>query len=357
MTRSATLPEVSRAEGAAAPAGALGLRRAALLGATGYVGQEFLRLARAHSRIEIVALGVREGDGRTAPERFTSLDPAFSPAVCGMSELEGLVASGACDLVVACLPHGTWKEIQRRHPGLAAAPQTVDLSSDHRDGHGGFAYGLPEAFRTEIARSQRVANPGCYATAAALALIPAAEAGWLRGPVAVSALSGVSGAGRVPQLRTSFVEAEGGAWAYRAGTEHAHVAEIERTLARVSGVSPPIGFVPQVVPMARGILLTAFAPLKDSIAPAMARERYASRYVNEPFIRLLEDGRWPETRAVRGSNRCDLALTTLHDGRTLLVTAALDNLVKGAAGQAIQNLNLMNGWPETTGLAVDGAPW
>ena len=336
------------------PAGAgLAVRRAAVLGGTGYVGQEFLKLARAHGRIQIQALGVRTG------EAFQSVPGgvrASGPMVCDISALEDVVAAGACDLVVSCLPHGVWTEIARQHPGLAAAPQIVDLSSDHRDGAGDYVYGLPEAGREGITQARRIANPGCYATAAALALLPAAESQWLGGPVAVSAVSGISGAGRSVQLRTSFVEVEGGAWAYRAGEEHAHVAEIERALAR-AGASVALGFVPQVVPMARGILLTAFAPLARAIAPEEARAHYAARYGDEPFVRLLPPAEWPETRAVRQSNRCDLSVTTLHGGRTLLVVAALDNLVKGAAGQAIQNLNLMLGWPETMGLPVEGTPW
>jgi len=209
-----------------------------------------------------------------------------------------------------------------------------------------------------------VANPGCYPTAAALALLPAVEAGWLGGPVTMSALSGVSGAGRKATLRTSFAELEGGAAIYRAGVEHPHVAETERTLARVAerastnaGAAIPVGFVPQLVPMARGILLTASAALAVRVSPEEAAERYVERYRGEPFVRVLPPGEWPETRAVRGSNRCDLTATTLHGGRTLLVTSALDNLVKGAAGQAIQNLNLMLGWPETTALTTHGSPW
>jgi N-acetyl-gamma-glutamyl-phosphate reductase len=259
---------------------------------------------------------------------------------------------------VSCLPHGTWKEFAATHPDLAAgAARIVDLSGDHRDGASGYVYGLPEAFRGALAGATRIANPGCYPTAATLALLPALEAGWVAGPVMVSALSGVSGAGRAPALKTSFVELEGGAWAYRAGTVHPHVAEVERALRRRAGVTPPIGFVPQVAPMARGILLTAFAPLASPVGPREALGHYATRYAGEPFVRMLPPAAWPETRAVRHSNRCDLAVTTLHDGRTLLVCAALDNLVKGAAGQAIQNLNLMNGWPETLGLTADGSPW
>lgn len=349
MSRAVLLPEKSDAVRAAG----IAVRRAAMLGAKGYTGQEFLRLARGHGNLEIAALGVREGEALpSAPARSRK----SGPALCQLEALEQRVASGECDLLVSCLPHGVWKETAQRHPRLAEAPQIVDLSSDFRDGANGYVYGLTEAARAEIAAASRIANPGCYATAAALALLPAAEAAWLAGPVSISALSGVSGAGRAVALRTAFVETEGGAWAYRAGVEHAHVAEIERVLSR-AGAKVPLGFVPQVVPMARGILLTAFAPLARSVQADEARAHYAARYGDEPFVRLLPPDEWPETRAVRQSNRCDLSVTTLHGGRTLLVVAALDNLMKGAAGQAIQNLNLMNGWPETMGLPVEGTPW
>jgi N-acetyl-gamma-glutamyl-phosphate reductase len=331
--------------------------RVAVLGASGYSGQEFARLALGHPGLEIVALCSREHAGRPACEVLPGLDPRVTPLppVMDPAGLEALLAAGGFDTLVACLPHGAWREIAAERPALAAGPaRIVDLSSDHRDGSAGYLYGLPEAFRLLIPQATRVANPGCYPTAATLALLPAA--GWLAGPVMVSALSGVSGAGRSPALRTSFVELDGGAAIYRAGTEHAHVAEMERNLGQLAGAPVAVGFAPQLAPMARGILLTATVPLRESVDP-LAHAAYRERYQNEPFVRVLEPGAWPETRAVRSSNRCDIAVTTIHGGTTLLATAALDNLVKGAAGQAVQNLNLMLGWPENWGLPAHGTPW
>jgi len=261
------------------------------------------------------------------------------------------------DALVSCLPHGAFAEWLAGSPDLGPSIRIIDLSSDHRDASRGFRYGLPEAFRSELEGADRIANPGCYPTAAALALLPALERGWAAGPVMVSALSGVSGAGRSAALRTSFVELDGGASIYRAGVEHAHAGEMRRTLTRLAGRDSLVGFTPQLVPMARGILLTATAPLDPAITAEEAHDVYAARYASEPFVRVLDAGQWPETRMVRGSNRCDVAVTTLHDGRTLLATAAIDNLVKGAAGQAIQNLNLMLGWPEDQNLPVNGSPW
>ncbi len=383
--------------------------RIAVLGASGYTGQEFARLSLAHPGLELAVLCSREHAGQPASALLPGLDPRVNglPPIADPASLPALAEAGAFDTVVSCLPHGAWAALTEEQPILATRPaRVVDLSSDHRDGRAhaaaparpstsaparaqvppsargsarvardggsgsaaapagpkpapgsGYVYGLPEAFRNAIARATRVANPGCYPTAAALALLPALEHGWIAGPVMVGALSGVSGAGRVPALRTSFVELQGGASLYGVGSVHPHVAEMERVFARLGGAPVAVGFAPQLAPMARGILLTASAPLAHPVTPAEARTTYRDRYEDEPFVHLLEPDRWPETRAVRASNRCDVAVTTLHGGHTLLVAAALDNLVKGAAGQAIQNLNLMLGWPEHWGLPVHGSPW
>ncbi len=340
--------------------------RVAVLGASGYSGQEFVRLALGHPGLRIAALASREHAGRAPWAMLPGLDPRADelPNVIAPDALEALFDAEAFDTLVACLPHGAWRAYAESHPAIAGRiARIVDLSSDFRGdtapvgGGAAYAYGLPEAFRDSLANATRVANPGCYPTAAALALLPAIEARWLAGPVMVHALSGVTGAGRAAALRHSFAELDGGAAIYKAGAEHAHAAEMERAFARLAGATVAVGFTPQLVPMARGILLSANAPLARAIAPGEAHAAYRARYGAEPFVRVLDPGAWPETRAVRGSNRCDVAVTTLHGGRTLLATAAIDNLVKGAAGQAIQNLNLMLGWPETCGLPVNGSPW
>jgi N-acetyl-gamma-glutamyl-phosphate reductase len=339
--------------------------RLAVVGASGYSGQEFSRLALAHPGLALAVLCSREHAGQPAGALLPGLDPRVNalPAVADPSELAALLERDAFDTLVACLPHGAFTALLEEQPALARVARIVDLSSDFRNGAAAsldgapFLYGLPEAFRDSLADATRVANPGCYPTAATLALLPALESGWISDTVMVSALSGVSGAGRAPALRTSFVELEGGAALYRAGTEHAHVPEMARNFERLSGGAMAVGFAPQLAPMARGILLTATAPLHAPKTPEEAHELYRARYADEPFVRVLEPGQWPETRAVRSSNRCDVAVTTLHGGRTLLATTALDNLVKGAAGQAIQNLNLMLGWPEDWGLPRHGSPW
>jgi N-acetyl-gamma-glutamyl-phosphate reductase len=361
MTTSASVPVAPAAAPATSAVTPIEQRaRIALLGASGYSGQEFARLSLGHPGLELSVLCSRENAGRAVSEVLPGIDSRLHalPAFADPDSLEDLLEDGAFDTLVSCLPHGAWRALVSAKPRLSTGPRLiVDLSSDHRDGSDGYVYGLPEAFRGAIPSATRLANPGCYPTAALLALLPAAERGWIAGPVMISALSGVSGAGRAPTLRTSYVELEGGATIYRAGTGHAHVAEMERNLARVAGCDVPIGFAPQLAPMARGILLTATTTLERAIAPEEAREAYLERFADERFVRVLDLDLWPETRSVRTSNRCDVAVTTMHGGRTLLATAALDNLVKGAAGQAIQNLNLMLGWPEEWGLPVHGSPW
>jgi N-acetyl-gamma-glutamyl-phosphate reductase len=332
----------------------------AVLGASGYSGQEFVRLSLGHDGVSIGALVSREHAGRPAAELMPGIDARVSklPDPVAPQALPELFEEGAFDTLVACLPHGAWRAFAAEHAEwVARVPRIVDLSQDHRDGVDGYAYGLPEAFRDSLAGATRVANPGCYPTAATLALLPALELGWLAGTASITALSGVSGAGRKPTLGTSFVELEGGAAIYRAGEVHAHVPEMTRNFGRLAPRPTAVSFVPQLAPMARGILLTATAPLARSLAPEDALAAYVRRYQDETFVRVLPVGTWPETRAVRNSNRCDVTVTTVHGGRTLLATAAIDNLVKGAAGQALQNLNTMLGWPEAWALPVHGSPW
>jgi len=350
---------VADRQGPAAPGAPRGVARVAVLGASGYAGQEFVRLASAHRGLEVSVLASREHAGEPLARAMPGLDTRERPDRRFASLDEGLLAAlgGACDALVSCLPHGVLAERLAALADLPPQLHVVDLSADHRSGQRDFRYGLPEADRDVLAFARRVANPGCYPTAATLALLPALEGGWLGDPLMVTAVSGVTGAGRAATARTSFVELEGGASIYRAGEEHPHAAEIARNVQRLSGEMRAVGFTPQLVPMARGIVLTASAPLRLTLSPDEAWRAYAARYAAEPFVQLLPAGAWPQTRAVRGSNRCDVAVTTLHGGRTLLAAAAIDNLVKGAAGQAIQNLNLMFGWPEATGLARHGSPW
>jgi len=336
--------------------------RVVLLGASGYAGLEFLRLARRHDGIAIVALASREAAGRPARELSPLLAAApgawdLPDIVTPEAALAGL-ADGTADTLVSALPHGALAELMKLEPAWLEGPRRiVDLSGDRRDGSLGFAYGLPEMNRTRLAGATRVANPGCYPTAATLAALPAVEAGLTAGPFTVTALSGVTGAGRKPALKTSFAELDGGAAFYQVGSSHAHVVEMERNLTRSGAdTTPRVAFAPQLVPMSRGILATVTAPLSRPMSDADLRDLYAARYRDEPFVTLLPPGEWPATHAVRGTNMVTVSVTAVHGGTTLMAVTAIDNLVKGAAGQAVQNLNLMTGHPEAAGLS-EISPW
>lgn len=358
-----------------------------LLGATGYTGQELLRLLAAHPRVRLAALGSRQLAGRPVAEALPGLPgeaggawPArFEDDPAGADETAAWRARGI-ELVFSALPHGAFAA--RAAAFRAAGLTVIDLSADFRPGaeaewtgrHGGAhpapefideaLYGLTEWVDWEpLAGARRpwlVANPGCYATAILLAALPAVRAGWWSGaPLVVNALSGVSGAGRAPSLTTHFVECGGGASPYRVGETHQHRAEMLAALAaQAPGVAGALVFNPHLVPMARGIVANVALPLARAVTLEEAEALYAGAAAGRPFLKFLPaaGGALPETRYVKGSNRCDLAVRVVAEGRMLLVFSALDNLVKGAAGQAVQNMNRAMGWPEELGLPREAWP-
>lgn len=339
------------------------IARVALLGAGGYAGLEFLRLARRHPGITVAALASREWAGQPAGVLMPGLEVGHRgadalPNLVAPDEVATLLSNGACDTLVSALPHGALAGLVAQNPAWLEAPiRLIDLSSDWRDETRDFVYGLPETNRARLIGATRIANPGCYPTAATLALLPALEAGWITTDVMVTALSGVTGAGRSASLRTSFAELDGSASYYKVGDIHPHVAEMVRNFTSSGAGNISVAFAPQLVPMSRGILATVTARLPRAVDLSEVQDQWTKRYADEPFVTVLPPGEWPDTRAVRGSNQVQVAVTTVHGGRTLLATAAIDNLVKGASGQAIQNLNLMTGWPETTGLAGEAGGW
>jgi N-acetyl-gamma-glutamyl-phosphate reductase len=289
---------------------------AGIAGASGYAGLELQRLLRAHPSLSATVLQARS-------------DP--------YDDIDAQPLAG-CDVVFLCLPHGASRELGTEL--AASGARVVDLGSDFRVD--GWLYGLPELHRDALRGARLVANPGCYATASILALTPLAEAGLIDGPVMIDGKSGVSGAGREPSAKTHLPDVHGGVTPYSV-TGHRHIAEIEQeTGARVT-------FTPHLLPSSRGLLVTAYVRLTDPDADVAGL--YAARYAGEPFIRL---GEMPAPQRLAGSNA--VAVAAFADPRTgtAIVAAALDNLVKGAAGQAIQNANLMLGLDEGAGLTADG---
>jgi N-acetyl-gamma-glutamyl-phosphate reductase len=338
--------------------------RVAVAGASGYAGGELLRLIAAHPDLELGPVTAGTSAGAAVADVHPHL-PGLAGRTFDRADPEVLASA---DLVFLALPHEESAAMAASLPGQVAI---VDLSASfrladpqawasyYRTGHAGhWRYGLPElpGARDAIRSARRVASPGCYATAAIIALAPLVAAGVAepRDCVIVAA-SGTSGAGRSPSAALLGTEVMGSVSAYQVGGLHRHTPEIEQALREVSGGRPAVSFTPILAPMPRGILATCTARLASPPPGGQAlREVLASAYQGEPFVHVLPEGRWPSTAATVGSNSVHLqAAADSHAGRAVVV-AALDNLVKGAAGQAIQAANLMLGLPETAGLPVNG---
>jgi len=355
------------------PAAKIGRVGVGVLGATGYAGAELVRLLRGHPAAAVLALGSRQHAGELLSRHWPSM-PDLDIRLEAEPERPEAWRERGVDVIFSALPHTAFAS--RAEAYLRAGLRVVDLSADfrlrdaaeYRRRYGAehpaphlldrAVYGLTEWCGPELEAAELIANPGCYATAVLLAALPALAGGWLSGaPILANALSGVSGAGRTPSLSTHFVECGGSAAPYKVAEDHPHMGEMLQAMRRAAEGTPSLVFNPHLVPMARGILATVALPLARKIDPEQARALYLSRYSRgdeSGFVRVLETGQLPETRHVRGSNRCDLGLRVCGGGRQLLVFAALDNLVKGAAGQAIQNWNRAQGWPEATGLPLAG---
>ena len=322
--------------------------RAGVLGANGYTGREAVRLLARHPRVEIAFATSQSEAGRP----LRSLDRAAPDTALVRAEDAELAG---CDVVLSCLPHGesaAWAE-----RALAAGARVVDLSADLRvqgpatpEWAQGAVYGLPELHRGCIAGARLVANPGCYPTAAILALAPLLRAGLLAGPAIVDAASGVTGAGRSPKRELLLAEVAEDFRAYGVGNTHRHLAEMRDQAARLAGGdAPELVFTPHLLPVRRGILETIHVTLREPLESP--EELWADAYAGEPFVEVTH-GRTPSLADVVGSNRVAVGVAAVAgvSSPMLTVVAAIDNLVKGAAGQAVQNLNLMCGLPETEGL-------
>ncbi|WP_448585090.1 N-acetyl-gamma-glutamyl-phosphate reductase [Thermaurantiacus sp.] len=335
--------------------------RIAVLGASGYTGADLVRLALAHPGVEIAALGASQKAGA----KMADIWPHFAahrdlPPLCRTGEID----FGRVDIVFGCLPHGAGAAVLAE----LAAPRVIDLSADFRlksaetyaDWYGvphpaperleAAVYGLTEFARPHLADARLVACPGCYPTAALLALLPLAEARAIEpADIAIFALSGVSGAGRSLRESNLFVEVAEAAAPYSVG-RHRHMPEIEQELARAFGEPVAVSFTPHLLPMNRGELETIAVRLAPGARVDDLRQLLARRYADEPFVHLLPEGTPPATRMVRGSNHCVLNVFPDRRPSHALVIAAIDNLVKGSSGQALQNMNVMLGLPETLGL-------
>ncbi|MBV9451959.1 MAG: N-acetyl-gamma-glutamyl-phosphate reductase [Streptosporangiaceae bacterium] len=338
--------------------------RIAVAGASGYAGGELLRLLTAHPDVEIGPLSAQASAGVPVT--------AVHPHLAGLADAafvatDPAVLAGA-DLLFTALPHG---ESAKLVAGLPSDLMVIDLGADFRladEGkwttyyptpHAGhWTYGLPElpGARDAIKAATTVAAPGCYATAAILALAPLLAAALVDpADLVVVAASGTSGAGRSLKSELLATEVMGSMRAYEVGGTHRHTPEIEQALYHErSVVSPVLSFTPTLAPMPRGILATCTARLVPGVTGPDLRAAMEAAYAGEPFVHLLPEGRWPSTGATIGSNAAQLQVTAdTHAGRAVVISA-IDNLGKGAAGQAVQIANLMLGLPETTGLTAQG---
>jgi N-acetyl-gamma-glutamyl-phosphate reductase len=379
-----------------------------IFGATGYTGLELLKVLQRHPATHIAWLTSESSAGQAFGDVFT-----VSPAIGCLPLVASAEADlGGVDLVFCCLPHAISLEWVAK--ARAAGPRVIDLSADYRlkdpavyekwYGHAHTqrdllaqaVYGLPELHRAAIKTADLVANPGCYPTSVILGLAPLAKAGWLRGVIIADSKSGISGAGRSPSLKTHFVEANENLSPYSIGRSHRHLPEMEQEIGNLVmgrlvdwgagnlGVGPshqptnlptyqstnlptyqstnlptyqPINlptyhliFSPHLTPISRGMLSTIYVTLPEDVSQAQAREQYAQMYAGEPLVYLLKPGQVATMGHTTNTNFCAIGLTFVPATHTLIVTSSIDNLGKGASGQAVQNMNLMFGLAETTGL-------
>jgi len=333
--------------------------KAGIIGATGYTGLELAGLLARHPNVGIGFAASRSSAGRS----LASVHPA-APALPLIAPEDAPL--GEVEVVFLCLPHAA--AAPTAVAAMEAGARVVDLSADFRlkdaDTYAQWygvehparhllaeaVYGLTEFARPALVDAHLVANPGCYPTGVLLALRPLLEAGAVTGTIIADAKSGVSGAGRTPKLHTHFVEVADNFSPYKIGRAHRHLPEMEQEVRAADPNAPPLIFSPHLLPVPRGILSTIYVPLKAGWTEEDARAVYEDVYCDEPFVRLLAPGEVASLAHVNHTNRCALGLTTA--GEMAIVTSAIDNLVKGAAGQAVQNMNVMFGLDETAGLVA-----
>lgn len=344
--------------------GAANRLRIGILGASGYTGGELLRLLAGHPAADIRFLTADRQAGRPMAEVFPHLAPMKLPDLIRIEDADWSQA----DVVFCALPHGTTQEVISRILAEAPKKKVIDLSADFRlfdlavyaewYGHEHRApalqeeavYGLTEHYRDAVRKTRLCANPGCYTTTAELPLIPLLQQNMIQpDEILIDAKSGVSGAGRSEKLQNLHTEVSEGTHAYGVG-RHRHAPEIDQELTRAAGRPITVSFTPHLMPMNRGILATIYVRLANGASVDGLREALRQRYDDEPFVHVVPAGVSPSTRDVRGSNHCIIGVFADRlPGRAIILSVA-DNLVKGASGQAIQNMNVMCDLPETTGL-------
>jgi N-acetyl-gamma-glutamyl-phosphate reductase len=340
--------------------------KAGIIGATGYTGVELLRLLAGHPGVEICYATSESYVGQKIGHVYPHLKDAVGDLIAQKFDITKTIAS--CDVVFIALPHGHAPDIAA--PLLAAGKKVIDLGADLRlknpaDYEKWYketpapdallqqaVYGLPEAgWREAIKKSSLIANPGCYATAAILAAAPLLKTDLINlNECILDGKSGASGAGRTLSLNTHFCEVSENFKAYQTAGTHRHTPEIEQSFSSIKGESMIVEFTPHLIPMVRGLFMTAYFKLQKNTTAQDIHALYQAYYHQEPFIHILSMDELTHTKQVRGTNRCDIAVHLNTRTQRITVTSVIDNLMKGASGQAIQNMNLMSQLPETMGL-------
>lgn len=339
--------------------------RAAIVGSTGYGGVELIRFLSGHPQVEITSVISSSNSG----ERFSDGYPHLSEIVTDrLDAIDIPLIADKADVVFTATPHGVSAKLVPQL--LEAGLKVIDLSGDFRLKSGETyeawykheapsaallneaIYGLSEVFGQEVQGVRFVSNPGCYPTATLLGLIPALSAGWIDPKsIIIDAKSGVSGAGRGTSLMVHYAEINENFKAYKIN-KHQHTPEIEQVLGYVAGEPVTVTFTTHLVPMTRGIMSTMYATLNGAYTDEDFIQLYRQYYEGRKFVRIRDKGKWPATKEVFGSNYCDIGFSVDERTGRITIISVIDNVVKGAAGQAIQNLNLMMGWDETLGLSL-----
>lgn len=336
--------------------------KVAVVGATGYTGEELVKLLASHSQVKIISLTAKIDK----PEKIQDIFPSLYGKIDMVCELpDANKAAESADLVFLALPH-------RVSMGFAPAfirnnQRVIDLSADYRlpkdvykqwygadhTDEAGLkiaVYGLPEINREKIKNAKLIANPGCYPTSIILGLAPLFKNGFGDGNLVIAdSKSGVTGAGRRADISLGFGEVNESFKAYKPGN-HQHSPEINQEISKVASANVTVVFVPHLVPMNRGILSTIYVRLKKDITTSQALSLYKDHYKNEPFVRVLGEGALPQIKDIRNTNFCQLGIKMDEKNRLGIIVSAIDNLTKGAAGQAVQNMNIMCGFDEKEGL-------
>ena len=335
----------------------------AIVGASGYTGLELIRILHCHPEVAVTCLTSEQSAGRKISDIFPTLRGRCDLV---LENLEPVRVAAKADLIFTALPHKAAMEVVPTF--LKLGKHVIDLSADYRlsdpEVYGAWyephinpanlkkaVYGLPEIRRAKIRGARLVANPGCYPTSIILGLAPLLKKGLINtGDIIADSASGMTGAGRAAKVDSLYCEVNEGFRAYGVGGVHRHTPEIEQELSLLAGEPLVITFTPHLVPMDRGILSTVYAKPRTATTTEKLLKLYQDFYRGEPFVRVLPQGTLPGTAFVRGSNFCDISpLVDQRSGRIIIVSA-IDNLVKGASGQAVQNMNIVCGFPETMGL-------